>query len=73
MEKPRCRICGKEYRENNPAFLKMLSVEMQEKLKYIPACDCLEKEKTAQPLWACCSTELWEQEKHLRVLASRMP
>lgn len=48
MEKPRCRICGKEYRENNPAFLKMLSVEMQEKLKYIPACDCLEKEKTAE-------------------------
>lgn len=45
MEKPKCRICGKEYRENNLAFLKMLSIEMQEKLKYIPDCDCLEKEK----------------------------
>lgn len=48
MEKPRCRICGKEYKENNPALFKMLSAEMQEKLKYIPDCDCFEKERTAE-------------------------
>lgn len=43
MEK--CKYCGKPYKLNNLAFLKALSPEIQEKLKYIPDCDCLEKEK----------------------------
>lgn len=46
MEK--CKYCGKPYKPNNPNFLKMLSAELQEKLKYIPDCDCFEKEKQAE-------------------------
>lgn len=46
MEK--CKYCGKPYKPNNPEFLKMMSAELQEKLKYIPDCDCLEKEKQAE-------------------------
>lgn len=39
----KCKYCGKEYKLNNAKFLSILSPEMQEKLKYIPDCDCLEK------------------------------
>ncbi|WP_270445679.1 ATP-binding protein [Fusobacterium varium] len=46
MEK--CKYCRKPYKLNNPDFLKMLPTEIQEKLKYIPDCDCLEREKELQ-------------------------
>lgn len=44
----RCKRCGKPYKINNLIFLKALPAEMQEKLRYIPDCDCLEKEKQAE-------------------------
>lgn len=44
----KCKYCGKTYKLNNLVFLKNLSAEMQEKLKYIPDCNCLEKEKKIQ-------------------------
>lgn len=43
MEIMKCKYCGKEYRLNNANFLSILSPEMQEKLKYILDCNCLEK------------------------------
>lgn len=42
----KCQHCGKEYIENpNLEFLKKLPKFMQENLKYIPNCNCLEKEQ----------------------------
>ena len=41
---PKCKYCGKEYKLNTWEFLPSLSPMMQEKLKYIPDCDCLDKE-----------------------------
>lgn len=41
---PKCKYCGKEYKINTWEFLTSLSPEMQERLRYIPDCDCLEKE-----------------------------
>lgn len=42
---PKCKYCGKEYVLNTAKFLSVLSPEMQERLKYIPNCNCLEKEQ----------------------------
>lgn len=42
--RPKCKYCGKEYKLNTWEFLHFLSPMMQEKLKYIPDCDCLDKE-----------------------------
>ena len=38
----KCQFCGKEYVKNT-ADLSYMPEFMQEKLKYIPACNCLEK------------------------------
>lgn len=40
----KCSICGKPFKINNSSLLEKLSAELQEKIGYIPDCDCFEKE-----------------------------
>ena len=45
MEMEKCKYCGKEYVKNESSYLKNLSKVFRKNLEYLPACDCLEKEK----------------------------
>ena len=45
MEMEKCKYCGKEYVKNESSYLKNLSKVFRKNLEYLPACDCLEKQK----------------------------
>lgn len=41
--KMKCKYCGKEYKLNDLEYIKNFPKFIQEKIKYIPDCNCLEK------------------------------
>lgn len=41
----KCKYCGKEYIKNPAALPDWMPLSMKEQIKFIPACNCLEKQK----------------------------
>ena len=46
----KCKYCGKEYIKNPAILPDWMPLSMKEQIKFIPACDCLEKQKIRELL-----------------------
>ena len=41
----KCKYCNKDYVRNENRYLELFPESLRKNVEYIPACDCLEKEK----------------------------